>query len=77
PTTTLAQLGYTGGDAQINLNTGGTTKTITLSATSTMSDVEKQLKETGLNASYDSNYKRFYISSKDTGVENDFTLTGA
>ncbi len=76
-TTTLAQLGYTGGDAQINVNTGGTTKTITLSATSTMSDVEKQLKETGLNASYDSNYKRFYISSKDTGVENDFTLTGA
>ena len=62
-TTTLAQLGYTGGDAQINVNTGGTTKTITLSATSTMSDVEKQLKETGLNASYDSNYKRFYISS--------------
>ena len=43
--TTLAQLGYTGGDAQINVNTGGTTKTITLSATSTMSDVEKQLKE--------------------------------
>ena len=76
-TTTLAQLGYTGGDAQINVNTGGTTKTITLSATSTMSDVEKQLKEAGLNASYDSNYKRFYISSKDTGVENDFTLTGA
>ena len=75
--TTLAQLGYTGGDAQINVNTGSTTKTITLSATSTMSDVEKQLKEAGLNASYDSNYKRFYISSKDTGVENDFTLTGA
>ena len=48
--TTLAQLGYTGGDAQINVNTGSTTKTITLSATSTMSDVEKQLKEAGLNA---------------------------
>ena len=75
--TTLAQLGYTGGDAKINVNTKDGTKSITLSATSTMSDVEKQLKEAGLNASYDSTYKRFYISSKDTGVENDFTLTGA
>ena len=42
-----------------------------------MSDVEKQLKEAGLNASYDSTYKRFYISAKDTGADNDFTLTGA
>ena len=29
-TTTLAQLGYTGGDAQINVNTGGTTKTMNI-----------------------------------------------
>ena len=42
-----------------------------------MSDVEIQLKEAGLNASYDSTYKRFYISAKDTGADNDFTLTGA
>lgn len=75
--TTLAQLGYTGGDAKINVNTKDGTKSITLSATSTMSDVKKQLKEAGLNASYDSTYKRFYISAKDTGADNDFTLTGA
>ena len=75
--TTLAQLGYTGGDAKINVNTKDGTKSITLSATSTMSDVEKKLKEAGLNASYDSTYKRFYISAKDTGADNDFTLTGA
>lgn len=75
--TTLAQIGYTGGDAKINVNTKDGTKSITLSATSTMSDVEKQLKEAGLNASYDSTYKRFYISAKDTGADNDFTLTGA
>ncbi len=75
--TTLAQLGYTGGDAKINVNTKDGTKSITLSATSTMSDVEKQLKEAGLNASYDSTYKRFYISAKETGADNDFTLTGA
>ncbi len=75
--TTLAQLGYTGEDANINVTVGDSTKTITISSTSTMSDVEKKLKEAGLNASYDTTYKRFYISSKDTGVDNDFTLTGA
>ena len=75
--TTLAQLGYTGGDAKINVNTKDGTKSIILSATSTMADVEKKLKEAGLNASYDSTYKRFYISAKDTGADNDFTLTGA
>lgn len=75
--TTLAQLGYTGGDAKINVTTGSGTSTISLSSTSTIADVTNQLKSAGLNASYDTTYKRFYISSKDTGVENDFTLTGA
>ena len=76
--TTLAELGYNGGDAKINVANGkGDTSTITLSATSTVADVVKQLKSAGLEANYDSTYKRLYISSKDTGVENDFTLTGA
>ena len=75
--TTLAQLGYTGGDAKINVNIGDETKTVTISATSTLSDVVNQFKSAGLNASFDTNYKRFYISSKETGVDNDFTLTGA
>ena len=75
--TTLAQLGYTGGDAKINVSIGDETKTVTISATSTLSDVVNQFKSAGLNASFDTNYKRFYISSKETGVDNDFTLTGA
>ena len=76
--TTLAELGYNGGDAKINVANGkGDTSTITLSATSTVADVVKQLKTAGLEANYDSTYKRLYISSKDTGVENDFTITGA
>lgn len=76
--TTLAELGYNGGDAKINVNKGdGTTTTITLSATSKLSDVQKELKNAGLEANYDATYKRFYISSKETGVKNDFTITGA
>ena len=48
-----------------------------LSASSTMNDVVKELRNAGLDANYDSSYKRFYISSKKTGVANDFTITGS
>lgn len=75
--TTLAQLGYTGGDAKLEVKMGDETKSITLSASSTMSDVVKELRNAGLDANYDSSYKRFYISSKKTGVANDFTITGS
>ena len=75
--TTLAQLGYTGGDAKLEVKMGDETKSITLSASSTMNDVVKELRNAGLDANYDSNYKRFYISSKKTGVANDFTITGS
>ena len=75
--TTLAQLGYTGGDAKLEVKMGDETKSITLSASSTMNDVVKELRNAGLDANYDSSYKRFYISSKKTGVANDFTITGS
>lgn len=75
--TTLAQLGYTGGDAKLEVKMGEETKSITLSASSTMNDVVKELRNAGLDANYDSSYKRFYISSKKTGVANDFTITGS
>ena len=75
--TTLAQLGYTGGDAKLEVKMGDETKSITLSASSTMNDVVKELRNSGLAANYDSSYKRFYISSKKTGVANDFTITGS
>lgn len=76
--TTLAELGYTGGDGEINLTMGnGTTKKITVSQGTTVNDFINQLKEAGVNASYDSTNKRIFVSSKETGLENDFTLTGA
>lgn len=76
--TTLAELGYTGGDAKINLTKGdGTTKEITLTQGSTVSDVIASLKDAGVSANYDATNHRIFISSKDTGKDNDFTLTGA
>ncbi len=76
--TTLAELGYTGGDAKINLTKGdGTTKEITLTQGSTVGDVIASLKDAGVSANFDETNHRIFISSKETGKDNDFTLTGA
>lgn len=75
--TTLAELGYTGGDAKINLTKGdGTTKEITVTQGSTVGDVIASLKDAGVSANFDETNHRIFISSKDTGKDNDFTLTG-
>lgn len=76
--TTLAELGYTGGDGEINVTMGdGTTKSITVSQGTTVSSFITSLKEAGLSANYDDVNKRIYVSSKSTGKDNDFTMTGA
>lgn len=76
--TTLSELGYTGGDGTIDVNLGdGTKKSISVSQGTTVQQVINSLKDAGVNASYDENNKRIYVSSKETGTENDFTLTGA
>jgi flagellar hook-associated protein 2 len=76
--TTLAELGYTGGDGTIDVNLGdGTKKSISVSQGTTVQQVINSLKDAGVNASYDENNKRIYVSSKETGTANDFTLTGA
>lgn len=76
--TTLAELGYTGGDGKVDLKLGdGTTKTITVSQGTTVNDFINSLKDAGVSANYDTTNHRIYVSSKETGVDNDFTLTGA
>ncbi len=75
--TTLAELGYTGGDGKVDLKLGdGTTKSITVSQGTTVNDFIKSLKDAGVSANFDAANKRIYVSSKETGVDNDFTLTG-
>lgn len=72
--TTLGELGVTG-DAAIAVTTKSGTKHITLSSGSTVNDVVAQLKDAGISANYDEKNKRFFVSAKDSGVENDFALT--
>ena len=76
-TTTLADLGYTGGDGKLSLTVNGTTTDITVSGSSTVQDVVNKLKDAGVSASYDENNQRIYVSAKTSGKDNDFALSAA
>lgn len=72
---TLADLGYTGGETSIEVRTkAGDVKEIKVTADTKISDLINQFKEAGLNASFDENNKRFFVSAKETGAANDFDL---
>lgn len=75
---TLAELGYLGGDGEINVNMAdGTSKTIKVSQGTTINSFVSSLKEAGLNANFDADNHRFFVSAKETGQDSDFTLTGS
>ncbi len=74
---TLEELGYTGTDGTMSVTVEGKTTDITVSKDTTIQEVVNQLKEAGVNASYDEANRRFFVSAKDTGVEADFSLTGS
>lgn len=63
------------GKISLSLMTGGKTTDISLSGDSTIADLTKQLKNAGVNASFDETYQRFFISSTTTGKDADFSLT--
>lgn len=63
------------GETKLNLNVGGKESEITLNADSTISDVLNQLKDKGLNASFDEKQQRFFINSKESGEINDFSIS--
>ncbi len=70
--TTLADLGYSGDDTTITVN--GTD--ITVGESTTINEVVNSLKNAGVNASFDETNQRIFVSAKDSGEDNDFTLTG-
>lgn len=76
------------GDGKINITVGGTSVDIEIKGRrkdtnnneiegsgTTISDVLSQLKNAGLNASFDAKWGRFSISSKESGAANDFSIT--
>lgn len=71
----LSELGITG-DTAITLTIGGEDKEIALNADMTVQQFTSALKEAGLNASFDANNQRFFISSKESGAAANFELSG-
>ncbi len=61
----------------ITLNkSDGSKVDIALTEETTISDVLTRFKEEGLNASFDANQKRFFVSAKEAGEEGNFMITG-
>lgn len=76
--TKMSALGYKGGDTTFEVEgKDGTTHEIKVTKDSTVKDIISQLKEAGLNASFDATNKRIFISAKDSGEKNDFNLVAA
>lgn len=59
----------------ITIETKTGKKTIDVNSNTTINDFVQSCKDLGLNANYDVNQKRFFISSKASGAENGFTIT--
>ncbi len=74
--TKLTSLGYAAGDT-ISVGVGSSAKTITVDENSTVSSLVSNLKSAGLNASFDTTQKRLYISSKQSGSDNSFSLSSS
>lgn len=75
--TTLGQLGYAEGESTISVKVGSERKDITVGKSTTIDDLVDSLKDAGVNASYDETNRRIFVSAKETGKENDFSITGA
>ncbi len=73
--TKLSALGMNLSEGTLQLQKGdGTTKDISVTSDTTISDFVSQLKNAGVNASFDSGQQRIYISSSDAGSDADFNL---
>lgn len=72
----MTEAGMTAGQ-RITVKAGddlGTVTNITITAEMTVEKFVKELRDAGLNATYDSGNGRFYVSAKDTGLKNRFTM---
>ncbi|MBQ9119636.1 MAG: flagellar filament capping protein FliD, partial [Lachnospiraceae bacterium] len=77
-TTKLTELDFEVSDTmetQINIAAGDKKVTLAVTDKTTVSDFVDACKSAGLNASYDTAQKRFFISAADSGAENAFSIT--
>lgn len=70
----LSDLGITEETTLTVSRKDGTTKDVVIKGETTVKEFVDALKETGLNASFDENNKRFFVSAKESGIDYDFEL---
>lgn len=74
--TKLSDLGYTSGDAKLEIAMGdGTKKTFEVTNETTVNEFVVKLKDAGLNANFDEANKRIFINAKESGSAGDFEIT--
>ncbi len=61
-------------DTTVYVNLGGETKRVDLKTDMTLKDLDAELSDLGLNVNFDEHNQRFFISSKKSGEEADFSL---
>ncbi len=69
---TLADLGFSGAST---IRVSGDDEGLAVTEDTTISDVLTYLKGQGLNASFDADNQRIFVSSKSTGADSDFDIT--
>lgn len=62
---------------EISITSGGKTTKFAVTADSTIRDFTNALQQAGLNASFDTTQKRMFISSKESGLANTFSITSS
>lgn len=65
------------GTGNISVQVAGKKVDIAVTAATSISDILNQVKNAGLNASFDAKNQRFFISSKESGADNDFSITAS
>ncbi len=75
--TTLGQLGYTGEDTTITVRTADGAKDIKIGKNTTVDQLVTSLNNAGVRASFDAGNSRIFVSAKETGTANDFSLTAS
>lgn len=71
--TKLSELGISDGSS-ISVISEGKEYNFTMNGSNTVNEFVVKLKEAGLNASFDENNQRFFVSTKTSGAEGDFSL---
>lgn len=74
-TTKMVDLDSTLLNKQVEVKVGDKTTKFTITEDMTIDDFTSELKNAGLNANFDTAQKRLFISSKDSGLANAFSIT--